>query len=242
MTITVTPSEASALKTLGDYFDVILPAGVESLVAQVNRVAEPSGADFVMMNPIRRTRLSTNVDQFVDAKMFGSIAGATMTITSVAYGALKVGSVVFGVGVTNPTQVTAFGTGTGGVGTYTVSPSQTVAAEVLAAGVLNAMQPIDLVIQLDVHGPNSGDNAQRISTMMRDDHACQFFLAANPNIQPFYADDPKQIPFINENNQYEDREVIEAHLGVSATVNDVPQEFFDQIVATLIPADIVEPA
>ena len=124
-----------------------------------------------------------------------------------------------------------------------MSPTQTIVSEVLAAGVLNALQPTELTIQVDVHGPNSGDNVQRISTMMRDDYAVRYFLTQNSgNIIPFYADDPKQVPFINENSQYEDRWIVEACLQVNATVNDVPQEFFDQIVVTLIPADIVEPA
>jgi len=243
MTITVTPSESAALSTLGNYFDVILPSGVPSIVGQENRVAEPPANDFVIMTPVRRKRLSTNIDTFIDAKMTGSITGATMTVSSVTYGRLKVGSVIFGVNVANGTSVIAFGSGSGGIGTYTVSPSQTIGSETLAAGVLDALQPTELTIQVDVHGPSSGDNVQRISTMMRDDYAVRYFLTQNSgNIIPFYADDPKQIPFINENSQYENRWVVEACLQVNATVNDIPQQFFDQIVVTLIPADIFYPA
>lgn len=58
----------------------------------------------------------------------GSISGTTLTITAVASGALAVGDTISGTGVTAGTTITALGTGTGGVGTYTVSVSQTVAS------------------------------------------------------------------------------------------------------------------
>jgi len=58
----------------------------------------------------------------------GSIATTTLTITSVTDGRLAIGSVISGTGVTASTRITAFGTGTGGIGTYTVSSSQTVAS------------------------------------------------------------------------------------------------------------------
>ena len=61
----------------------------------------------------------------------GSIAGATLTVTGVTGGALAVGALLVDTtGVLAAGSVlTALGTGTGGVGTYTVSPSQTVASE-----------------------------------------------------------------------------------------------------------------
>ena len=60
--------------------------------------------------------------------MTASIAGTTMTVTKVLNGAFAVGQVLSGTGVTAGTTITALGTGTGGVGTYTVSPSQTAAS------------------------------------------------------------------------------------------------------------------
>lgn len=47
--------------------------------------------------------------------------GNTLTITVATSGALRVGSVITGASVTPGTTITALGTGTGGVGTYTVS-------------------------------------------------------------------------------------------------------------------------
>jgi hypothetical protein len=61
------------------------------------------------------------------------IAGATMTVSAVASGTLAVGATLSGTGVTAGTRITAFLTGTGGTGTYTVSPSQTVASTTINA-------------------------------------------------------------------------------------------------------------
>jgi len=56
----------------------------------------------------------------------GSISGTTLTVT--AGTGIKVGMILTGSGITNTTQITAFGTGSGGIGTYIVNPSQTVAS------------------------------------------------------------------------------------------------------------------
>lgn len=61
----------------------------------------------------------------------GSITGTTLTVSSLLKGSIQVGMLVTGLTVTAGTVVTALGTGTGGAGTYTVSPSQTVPSEIL---------------------------------------------------------------------------------------------------------------
>ena len=60
-----------------------------------------------------------------------SIAGTTLTITTLTSGELTIGTQVFGTGVLPNTVITAFGTGTGGTGTYTVNNTQTVSAEAM---------------------------------------------------------------------------------------------------------------
>lgn len=67
------------------------------------------------------------------ASVTGSIATTTLTVTAVASGTLRIGSVLSGTGVTAGTTITAFGTGTGGTGTYTVSASQTVSSTTITA-------------------------------------------------------------------------------------------------------------
>lgn len=72
----------------------------------------------------------------------GSITGNTLTVTNMAFGSIAVGDVLytdnaFGTtGVAPGTIVTAFQTGTGGVGTYTVNIAQTVQSTYILAGPL----------------------------------------------------------------------------------------------------------
>jgi hypothetical protein len=68
----------------------------------------------------------------------GSISGTTLTIDTTASGQLYVGSVITGTGVTAGTYITAFVTGSGGAGTYTVNTSQTVASTVLSGNSINS--------------------------------------------------------------------------------------------------------
>ena len=54
-----------------------------------------------------------------------AISGGTMTVSAVSSGALTVGMAVNALGATAGTVVTGYLTGTGGTGTYVVTPSQT---------------------------------------------------------------------------------------------------------------------
>ena len=60
------------------------------------------------------------------AVVTGSIANSTLTVTAVSSGVLAVGQSITGTGIAANTSITAFGTGTGGVGTYAVSTFPTV--------------------------------------------------------------------------------------------------------------------
>src|SRR5262249_32955927 len=59
-----------------------------------------------------------------------SISGSTLTVTAStgSQNQLGVGDIISGPGVAPGTYITALGTGTGGLGTYTVSVAQTVSA------------------------------------------------------------------------------------------------------------------
>lgn len=71
-------------------------------------------------------------------------SGTTMDVTAVGSGALAVGDPISGSGVTAGTTITAFGTGTGGVGTYTLSVAQQFAsATVTALGAVETRWYVD---------------------------------------------------------------------------------------------------
>jgi hypothetical protein len=69
------------------------------------------------------------------ASFTGSISGTTLTVSAVTSGALRVGDRLgdAAVGVASDTLILAYGTGTGGTGTYTVSNSQTVTSRALTS-------------------------------------------------------------------------------------------------------------
>jgi hypothetical protein len=67
----------------------------------------------------------------------GEISSSTLTITVTTSGALYVGSLITGTGVTAGTTITAFLTGTGGNGTYTVSPSPQTVTSTAITGTVN---------------------------------------------------------------------------------------------------------
>ena len=73
--------------------------------------------------------------QVGDAEITGSITGSILTVSAITSGALAVGSLLSDTtfSLAPATAVTAFGSGHGGMGTYTVEPSQTVASEAMSA-------------------------------------------------------------------------------------------------------------
>jgi hypothetical protein len=64
-----------------------------------------------------------------------SISGTTLNVTAISAGYLGVGAVISGTGVTTGTTITAVLSASGGVGTYTVSASQSVASRAMTATV-----------------------------------------------------------------------------------------------------------
>lgn len=233
-------TQSQTLAALRSFLLAALPAGVEVVSGQINRVAEPQGDNYVVMTPILRTRLSTNIHTERDVAFTGSIAGTTLTVSAMTLGAIEVGQTLSGAGVTAGTTITALGTGTGGIGTYVVSQAQTVASGVMASGSEDIMQPTQVTIQIDVHGSDSGDNAQTITTMFRDPVGVALFAATGVDVTPLYTDEPKQIPFVNAEQAYEDRWVINALLQVNPAVS-VPQQFAAELeLSGFHPIDAVD--
>lgn len=146
-----------------------VPAGVEVFQSQANRVVEPAGADFIVMTPTMRERLSTNSDTWPK----------------------------------------------------TVNPDH-----------MDRSHSSQITVQLDIHGPNGSDYALVIATLFRDDYGCDAMQAAG--ITPYYATDGMQMPFINAENQYENRWTMKLTLSSSAIVS-TPQDFAATLAATLRP-------
>ncbi|MEX3628091.1 MAG: hypothetical protein VB138_00135 [Burkholderia sp.] len=107
-------------------------------------------------------------------------------------------------------------------------------------GTRNSMQAIEARLQLDVHGPNGGDNAAIISTLFRDEYACIQFATVNPDIQPLYCENPRQMPFINAQNNYEQRWIIELAIEYNP-ITQTPQDFADEVIPQIVSVDAAYP-
>ena len=101
------------------------------------------------------------------------VAPTTLNVTAVTSGALYVGQTIQGVGIAVDTIITAFGTGTGGVGTYTVSSS----------GFLTSRQfyGLNFSVLPTTDGAFSGANTVDIID--------NYFVYNNPTTQQFGASD-----------------------------------------------------
>ena len=237
MTITVSLTQSAILGAIGGFLTAVLPSSVPIVTGQTNKVAEPGTTDFVVMWPRSRTRLETNTDSWADVYFTASISGTTMTVTAASFGQITVGATVWGVGLAVPTTVVAFGTGTGGVGTYTVSPSQNVSSETMACGATTTLTPMTAIFQLDFHGADeAADYVQIVTSLWRDQFAVDYFANALTGLAPLYTSEPQQIPFIDAESQYEDRWTLDVVLQVNPTVM-TPQQFAVSLTAGLISVD-----
>ena len=83
-------------------------------------------------------RYTWRISNPASAVFIGSISGTTLTVTLLKSGSIGINQSLFGVGLTAETVITALGTGTGGVGTYTVNISQTEPSEVMNSAAVAA--------------------------------------------------------------------------------------------------------
>lgn len=104
------------------YADNFLALGTTS------KVYIEAGANFYDITPLSGTFISPDTDNCFRTGFVGngSITGAVLTVTTATAGRLVIGTVITGSGIAANTTITANGTGVGGLGTYTVTPTQTV--------------------------------------------------------------------------------------------------------------------
>lgn len=230
--ITVSPSEQDIFTALRAFLLYALPAGTPVIQGQGNRTSEPKQGDFAVMWPIMSPRLSTNLDEYLDGVFEGTITGTTMDITSVTPGfstQLGVGSTIFGAGISAGTQIKALGTGTGGIGTYILTQGGTFGPGVIAAGIETLEQDVEFVMQVDIHGEMATNNQAIVSTLFRDEVGYDLFRSTGSDVSPLFIEEPRQMPFMNAEQQYEDRYVLTMHLQANLVIK-VPLQFAAQLV------------
>lgn len=81
-----------------------------------------------------------------------------------------------------------------------------------------AKMATQVTVQLDIHGPNSSNTVQIISTLFRDEYGCEKFAASGYDVQPLFCSDPRQAPFLNEAQQIEDRWTLDVNMQANPVV------------------------
>lgn len=115
----------------GPYVYVLTSNFIPTLVGQLNTSTGRVGITDNGINAYivdGSNRYTWRISSPAAAVFTGSISGTTLTVTAITNGTITAGQSLFGVGVTAETIITALGTGTGGIGTYTINLSQTVAS------------------------------------------------------------------------------------------------------------------
>jgi len=99
----------------------------------------------------------------------------------------------------------------------------------------------NLMIQVDTFGPLSGDNAQILATMFRSDWGVDQFEAMALGVTPLYTSEPRQMKFLDESHQIQQRWTTDCDVQVDPIVT-VPQDFAAELVAGVIEVDAAYPA
>jgi hypothetical protein len=125
----VTLSGGSVLVAVcGPYVYALTSNFIGTLVGQLNTTTGRVGINDNGINAYivdGSNRYSWLISTPSSAVFTGSTSGTTLTVTAITNGTIAAGQSLFGVGITNETVITALGTGTGGIGTYTINLSQT---------------------------------------------------------------------------------------------------------------------
>lgn len=238
---TLNLTEAQVFTALRTFLLGAVASGTEVFRGEVNRVPEPKGDNFIVLWPILQVRRGTNETLFQDNIIVGSIVGTVLTVTGIVRGQLAPGEMLvdkgglIAVGTVLGMQLSG---SLGGTGTYSVSPSQALASGTLYVGVRTDLTQTELTVQLDVHGKLSGDNVKVIESLWRSEYGTAALAASGFALAPLYADDPRQVPFINAEQQIEYRWTLDLHLQVNPVVG-TPQQFADEVIVKTIEAGVV---
>ena len=128
-----------------------------------------SAGNFTVNGSLTVTGNQTDTGNFLAAGVLGAytsasytggisngsgVAGTILNVSAISSGVIFIGQKISGSGITAGTFVTGFGTGSGGVGTYTVNTSQLVGSGTSLTGAASAVATT----------PAAGDNSVNIAT------------------------------------------------------------------------------
>ena len=121
-----------AVMVSGPYVYVLTSNFTPTLVGQLNTSSgivgiTDNGQNVYIVDGVYR--YTWRISNPASAIFRGSISGTTLTVSLMQSGTIAIGQSLFGLGIGNEVVITALGTGSGGVGTYTINTSLTVATE-----------------------------------------------------------------------------------------------------------------
>lgn len=169
MSITLSINETQTLTAVRAFLLNVCGA-VPVIRGQQNRAAIPTGPNWLVITPLFRPRIATNID--------------TWSTT----------------------------------GTPTTMSVETMAQE---------------TVQCDCYGPLAQDNATIIQALWRDEYGVLQLATSGFDITPLYTSEPRNLTFINDQDQYEYRWSVDLHMQVNPILT-VPQQFAAQLRMTAI--------
>ena len=95
------------------------------------------------------------------------------------------------------------------------------------------LNPTDAQVQINVHGPLAADNVQIISTLFWSGWGCDQFQASGFDITPLYCEDPRETPYLNDQQQIEYCWTTTLHMQVNA-ITTITQQFAAQLNIQLV--------
>ena len=102
------------------------------------------------------------------------------------------------------------------------------------------LSPTKVTIQCDFHGPNSADNIQIFTGLFFSGYAYDYFASGAYDIKPLFCTDPRQVPFIDGEQQYENMWTSDVNLQANISTT-VTQSFADELEIAVINVDVAYP-
>jgi len=126
----------------GPYVYALTSNFIGTLVGQLNTTTGRVGINDNGINAYivdGSNRYSWRISTPSSAVFTGSTSGPSVDVLAITNGTIAAGQSLFSVGVTNETVITALGTGTGGIGTYTINLSQTLTSRQMNSTTVGAL-------------------------------------------------------------------------------------------------------
>ena len=86
--------------------------------------------------------------------------------------------------------------------------------------VVDALQSLEVQMQIDFYGENAGKMSRTFCQLWRDSYSCERL----EKCQPLFCVEPKYLPFQNEKSEYEERYMATVHLQYNPVIS-YDQEF-----------------